>query len=314
MVRIICLAATAALLSGCSVIATGKGQGDTAPRVDAIAGQGAITGTTAAPTGSPAAEALSKMPFNCPSGGFTYTPVPAFPAFGYSDVQIDDAGKVTEKLKKWPEGNGDTNNLLTEISLELSKLNRNASAELGGFASADAANSSYLLDFMKYRLEPISDSSGAFLGWSKVGAGLRVIITFNTANAEAGASFAALSASVKAGQAKGYMSINLVGVNSSQVTAAMPFKFGELTDATMERVLEGMTILKTQLYETQTKVSPRTLARLECTGSVGTTRSAHQTQTRQTNASVDTQVVVPSEKPASAIVNVPAAPASGVSR
>ncbi|MEN5424339.1 hypothetical protein ABE607_15830 [Comamonas aquatica] len=210
---------------------------------------------------------VADLPFNCPTG-FSYIPIPAFPAFGYSQINFDEAGVSSQKRVAWPDEGTKTNSLLTDISLEITKLDKRRSGELGIIAAANSNDTSYLLDFMKYRLEPLSSGS-TFAGWSKVGVGLRVVITLEDDSGSIGGSLASLTAKLKASKLKGTMSINLVGVNSAEVTAAMPFRFGELTDATMERVLEGMTILKTQLYESKTHVAPRTLARLECVGGTG---------------------------------------------
>lgn len=201
---------------------------------------------------------------SCASKGVEYTPLPALPAAGYTEVQIDPAtNNPIAKARDWPKNAADVNKLLTNISTNITQSNWNTSGGIAGIFSGSHDRKQYVIDFMKWRAEPLTDTANTPLGWVRLGVGLRLIINITKDDGSASASLFALAANAKSGRVEGSISVELIGMDSKETTQAMPFTV-DLSEGNVLKVVEALAIVKTKLYDDASKVSPNLIARIEC--------------------------------------------------
>lgn len=200
----------------------------------------------------------------CPIQRLRYSPIPALPAGGYTDVVINDSTHTAVAvLKNWPATAVLTNKLLTNISTNVSMSDESASGSVATFFSANHSKKKYVIDFMKWRGEPLTDTNGKHIGWARVGAGLRLIVDIKKDDGSASGNLFALAASVKAGKVDGSISTELIGVDAPEFTQAMPFTI-DLSEGNIQKVVEALAVVKTKLYDKNTLLKPNLIARIEC--------------------------------------------------
>ena len=186
----------------------------------------------------------------------------ALPAGGYTRINIvnNKASSVTEN---WPLPPQEVNKLLTNISTNITQSSKDASGGIGGIFSASHSQKQYVIDFMKWRAEPLITTDDKALGWVRVGAGLRLIVNITKDDGSASGSLFALAVSAKAGKVDGSISTELIGMDSKEVTQAMPFTV-DLSEGNIQKVVEALAIVKTKLYDDTTTVLPNLIARIQC--------------------------------------------------
>ncbi|WP_156970816.1 hypothetical protein [Andreprevotia chitinilytica] len=203
-----------------------------------------------------------KSPFSC-NGDITYIPLPAIDVPNYSKNTLVN-GVPTQSPDSWPDKTDDVNNLLPNIAMQVVMGDANAAVSVDSIAGVKASHKHILIDFTKYRTEPIKDGNDNTLAYSRIGAGLRVDIKFDTVDANIGSGLFALAASAKAGKTLGTVSAEIIGMNSNDATVSMPFTL-DLSDASIQKVIEAMAIVRTKLTDEKTKLKPQYIARLSCT-------------------------------------------------
>jgi len=202
-------------------------------------------------------------PLMC-SGTTLYRPVPAFPSSNYQEIKIDGSGKVIAKPESWPNENEKKNKLLPNISTEISVQDDYVSAGLGSFASGNGKIKKITIDFMKYRSEPIKDNSGNIYMFSRVGAGLRIVIRLDKWDAEASSGgLLPIALSAKAGNLHGYITADIIGLNASDITLSMPFT-SDVSDKSIQSIIEAMAVIRSKFHEDKTFIDPQFIARIDC--------------------------------------------------
>ena len=252
--------AVAIILAGCSTLGT------PAESLSASGGQPEAF-TPHSPDKSfvvPEGGATSSI-LSCPSTRVDYIPIPALPAGGCTDVSIDPRTKKSVAThKNWPADAGKVNELLTNIATNISLSTQELSGSVGGgLFSGSRSEKQYVIDFMKWRAEPLSTSDDKQLGWVRVGAGIRVIVNITKGDGVATGSLLSLAVSAKAGKVDGSISTELIGLDAKEVTQAMPFTV-DLSEGNIQKVIEVLAIVKTKLYDPNTTVSPNLIAKIEC--------------------------------------------------
>jgi hypothetical protein len=202
---------------------------------------------------------------NCPDQKLTYIPLPPMVAGGYTEVKVNDkTGEVIASAKNWPTSSpADINKLLGNISTSIASKADTSTFSLASIFGYNHSNSQYVIDFMKYRIEPLQEINGANLGWARVGAGMRVVVNLTKDDGSASGGIWSLAASVSASRVKGTMSTELIGMDSPETTAAMPFTV-DLTDGNIQKLIEALAIVKMKLYDANTTVTPMLIATVRC--------------------------------------------------
>jgi hypothetical protein len=209
--------------------------------------------------------AASESILSCKSKEVEYIPIPAVPAAGYTDIEIDPVLKKSKAVTKpWPTDPIKVNKLLTNISTNISQSSRKVSGGIGvGIFSASHSRQQYVVDFMKWRAEPLNTLNNKQLGWVRVGVGMRVVVDITKSDGSLSGTLLALAASAKAGKVEGSISTELIGIDAKEVTQAMPFTV-DLSEGNIQKVIEALAIVKTKLYDDTTTVSPNLIAKIEC--------------------------------------------------
>jgi hypothetical protein len=201
-------------------------------------------------------------PLTC-SGARQYTPLPAFAATNYTDYTIAD-GKVKATNKDWPKTNEEINKLLPNIASQIAVRKLSGSAEIGPFAKGQGRAEQVTIDFMKYRSEAVEDNGGKIVMYSRIGAGLRLTIDLVTADASLGTgSLLAIAISAKAGQTRGTINADIIGMDASDITMAMPFT-SDVSEGSIQKIIEALAVIKAKLHEGKTKLSPQFIAKIDC--------------------------------------------------
>lgn len=222
-----------------------------------------IDASTGKATGGSTTESI----LACDSKHLEYTPLPAVPAGGYTAYKVTN-GEPSLELTAWPATPTNVNALLTNISTNITQSSLDGSASVGGIFGVSHSRKQYVIDFMKWRAEPLYsiDSTTKVMtpiGWARVGAGLRLVVDILKDDGSASGSLLALAVSAKAGRVEGSISTELIGMDATQVTQAMPFTV-DLSEGNIQKVIEALAIVKSKLYDNSTTVMPNLIARIQC--------------------------------------------------
>ena len=201
-------------------------------------------------------------PLNCQSKRIEYTPLPAFPAGGYTSVTFKDS-VATVATQDWPGTAEKVNALLNNISTNIALSDSQTSGNVASIFGGSYIKRQVVIDFMKYRSEPMKDLNNVISGYARVGAGLRVIINVITKDANISGSLFALAASAKASKTEGTISVEAIGIDAPDVTLSMPFTV-DLSEGNIQKVIEALAIVKAKLYDAKTTLYPQFIARIEC--------------------------------------------------
>ncbi|GMQ24729.1 hypothetical protein Aoki45_14110 [Algoriphagus sp. oki45] len=123
-------------------------------------------------------------------------------------------------------------------------------------------NSSYkvTMDYMKFATLAEVRPDGSFIGFRRVGVGLR-LITLLTAN-ESGINIGDLSSiglAAKQGSIKGTMMIEVVGIKSREVTTLLPLP-SEINQTTIQNAMQALATIKSKIYDEDTELYPQVMA------------------------------------------------------
>ena len=206
------------------------------------------------------------LPIFC-ANGTLYRPIPPISVTNYTEISLtDENGKtvVTSSKKMFDLTDQEkVNKELPNIASAINKEEINIASNVAIF-SAEVKNYKITIDFAKYRTEPINDSSGNYLLYGRVGAGLRLTAFISTRDASLDAgNLLSIAASVRAGKTKGTLTTDVMGMDAPDITGAIPFT-ADLSEASIQRAIEALAIIKAKLHETNTTLRPQLIAAIEC--------------------------------------------------
>lgn len=197
--------------------------------------------------------------------GVNYTPLPHFDASTYTDSVTENGMTVTKELP-WPTSTAEINAKLPNIATEIGVTTFSVGGTIAGIFGLNKTSKSIAIDFIKYRSEPlqiVDEATVKTLTYARIGVGMRLLVDLTKIDADFSGSLMSLAAGVKAGKTAGTISAELMGIDSSDVTQAMPFT-SDLSEASVQRVIEAMAVVKSRLSDEKTKLRPQILARITC--------------------------------------------------
>jgi hypothetical protein len=203
-------------------------------------------------------------PFAC-EHPLKYIPLPAFSVSNYSFTKIKADGSAETAVAEWPTGTTRTteiNQLLPNIATEVTVEDVGHAFSAGGIFGATLHKKLITIDFMKYRSEPISSGKDPVI-YSRIGAGMRLKIAVVTSEANLSGSISAIVASAKSGKTVGSISADIIGMDSNDMTIAMPFT-SDLSDGSIQKVIEALAVVKSKLNDSKTTLSPQFIAKITC--------------------------------------------------
>lgn len=200
-------------------------------------------------------------PLAC-KGSLNYVPWPAISAENYTAFSVEN-GNLKKIISAWPTTTAEVSKLLPNISTQVSILTGEAEVDVGIFGKSKWRSVEYAIDFMKYRSEPIQDTSGKAYSWGRVGAGMRLIVKVRTREASISGNLMAIAASAKAGDTTGSISADIIGLDAKDVTLSVPFTT-DLSDQSIQKIIEALAVIKSKFGDATTNIKPQLIARIDC--------------------------------------------------
>jgi|AZIH01.1.fsa_nt_gi hypothetical protein len=132
---------------------------------------------------------------------------------------------------------------------------------LGSSVSGETGSYKVVMDYMKYRVESIYDtSSGEYLGVGKVGVGLRITADIKTSAVGINmASLLSIGAEAKAGNLSGGIVVDVIGIDSKDVTNLLPLT-SEIDQSSIQSALQSLASIKTKIFEDGVEITPHLVA------------------------------------------------------
>ncbi|CAL67607.1 hypothetical protein [Christiangramia forsetii] len=123
-------------------------------------------------------------------------------------------------------------------------------------------NTSYkvTMDYMKYATLGQEDEKNNFIGYKRVGVGLRLISLITTA--EAGINISdlySIGLAAKSGKLSGTLIIEIIGIKSKDVTTLLPLP-SEINQTTIQNAMQALATIKSKIYDSETRLYPQVMA------------------------------------------------------
>lgn len=116
-----------------------------------------------------------------------------------------------------------------------------------------------LMDYMKYRIEDVSNNSG-IVGSGRIGIGLRIkasVIT-NQANLNL-SSLVNLGVEASSKHLTGLLSIDIIGIDSKDITNYIPLT-AKLDETSIQNALQAVATIKSKIWDNNVKLTPHLIA------------------------------------------------------
>lgn len=191
-----------------------------------------------------------------------YIPVEPVPV---EEVSVYDSGKEEYVDRFWASLTDSQKLVLLPLqTAEVSIRQTSASGKMSYLvASAEASRGTYevIMDYMKYLVDAVITSDSRFLGSRRVGVGLRM--TARVTTSEGGVNISGLSAlalGAAAQKLSGSLSINVIGIDSRDVSNLIPIT-SNLDQTSIEAALQALAAVKTKMWSTsETTITPHIIA------------------------------------------------------
>lgn len=125
-----------------------------------------------------------------------------------------------------------------------------------------AKNSSYkiTMDYMKFATLGQNDDQGNFIGYKRIGVGLRLIsqITAFESGINIG-DLSSIGAAATAGKLNGTLMIEVIGIKSKEVTTILPLP-SEINQSTIQNAMQALATIKSKIYDPETRLYPQVMA------------------------------------------------------
>lgn len=143
-----------------------------------------------------------------------------------------------------------------DVLISISEVFANGSASWLGAVSFSSRNHSYriVMDYCKYRsVKPNECGSG------RVGVGLRLVASITTSKNKINlGDLFALGMAAEAGHLKGTLAIKVIGLQSQEITQAIPLP-SELNRTTVQNAMMALHTIKARIHDPNTQVFPQVI-------------------------------------------------------
>lgn len=181
----------------------------------------------------------------------------------YDDkVQLVENGKIIDKEIKVLTSEEILQFLNNEtVLVSIGKINAEGGITyLPVTISTKHSNYKVTMDYMKFATLGQADEAGDFIGFNRVGVGLRLITLLTTS--EGGINIGDLSSiglAAKMGKVKGTLIIEVVGIKSKEVTTLLPLP-SEINQTTIQNAMQALATIKSKIYDGETRLYPQVMA------------------------------------------------------
>jgi len=187
-----------------------------------------------------------------------YQPLPPVPA---KTVTYYDKNNNTDQTKEWEcLDDNEKRELLPIQSARVSVHQIDVQGKVSYLAAAvsgDVGSYKVVMDYMKYRVEPwVDEKNPQVTGTQHVGVGLRINMNVVTtkANLDLGG-IMAVGANASAGNLRGGISVDVIGIDSKDVTNLIPLT-GSIDQSSIQAALQALASIKSKLWETPMTITP----------------------------------------------------------
>ncbi len=132
---------------------------------------------------------------------------------------------------------------------------------LASSASVGYGNYEVVMDYMKYLVDTVVDSSNRLIGSRRIGVGLRMTARVSTLAAGMNISgLGPLAAEASMNRLSGSLSVNVIGIDSRDVTNLIPIT-SQLDQTSIQAALQALAAVKTKMWDTdETTITPHVVA------------------------------------------------------
>lgn len=179
-------------------------------------------------------------------------------------VMIDTTGHfVTLTIKQLAEDKQSILKFLQNEAVSVQITTYNDSGQITyGPASLTGEKGSYtvIMDYVKFTTLKIPNDQGGCDGFAKVGIGLRIRANIETRKKglNLGGLFA-IGLQAEQNKLTGTLTIDVIGMESKEITSLIPLP-SEISSASIQSVLQSMAAIKSQLYNSETRLYPQIVA------------------------------------------------------
>lgn len=122
-----------------------------------------------------------------------------------------------------------------------------------------------VMDYMKYRVQEVRESSGKFIGNGRVGVGLRIQAEVSTSKKKVNlGSILSLGVEAEKGNISGGISIDVIGIDSEGVTNLIPMTT-EIDQTAIQGALQALASVKAKLWDKDVTITPHLIATTDTT-------------------------------------------------
>lgn len=123
----------------------------------------------------------------------------------------------------------------------------------------EAGSYEVLMDFMKYRVQDVTDINGV-LGNGRIGIGLRVKATVVTNKANLNISgLSGLGVEASNNHLTGLLSIDIIGIDSKDITNYIPLT-AKLDETSIQNALQAVATIKSKIWDNNVNITPHLIA------------------------------------------------------
>ncbi len=139
----------------------------------------------------------------------------------------------------------------TDQSGKISYMTSTVSHESGSYE--------IIMDYMKYRIDDVV-KDGIYYGSGKIGIGLRVTASVVTSKTDLNLSgLTNLGLEASRGSLKGYLSVEIVGIDSKDVTNLLPL-IAKLDETSIQNALQAIATIKSKIWDDDVHLTPHIIA------------------------------------------------------
>jgi hypothetical protein len=185
----------------------------------------------------------------------SFVPIDPLAVHDYHTFRVKPDGVAKPETKNWPKPDETKaiNDLLPNHTASVSTFQMQGDVGLTYIpASIGISKGKYqvVMDYMKYRDEMIYESNSSDpVGRARVGVGIRLVADLSTFKTDLNlGSLIAIGLNAKLGYLKGSLSVNVIGIDSPEVTDLIPLT-SIIDETSIQAALQSLAAVKSKLHQ-----------------------------------------------------------------
>jgi hypothetical protein len=157
------------------------------------------------------------------------------------------------------------------------------------------------MDYMKFATLGQRNQQNEFIGFKRVGVGLRLISLITTT--DAGINIGDLSSigmAAKMGKLTGTLMVEVIGIKSKEVTTLLPLP-SEINQTTIQNAMQALAAIKSKIYDNDTKLYPQVMAIKTIESNIDTVKTSQNridsiNENNRIKLQIDNNKIIPASK------------------